>query len=260
MIAVILFAAAAASLFAQPLPYCDASDMEGRTIFAAPDYPARHLRAADDSAQVFGWALREEGSLVSLDLAGVAPWPVGAPAWISDVMQAAQGAESSPLDGANVVEAWTTYNGAHWLRCHLADGRGALVFEGRRGQFNAHSCGWQVDLTRAERVIVLTTDAARLPELVPGIPHEAVALPRPEGWASPEARAKVTYFAVGDRADPLSGYVTHRRGPAFPHPEGWTYQDVTGAHNAVLYEGESEEEATAALAKYQASFSTGAPS
>lgn len=50
------------------------------------------------------------------------------------------------------------------------------------------------------------------------------------------------FFAVGD-VGAHDGYVTARVGPAWPVPGGWTYQDITGAHGTVLYEGTTREEA-----------------
>ncbi len=243
MLAILLFPTMMPSLFTTP---CAGNEVSMRMYADTIE-----RTASDDRAAVQGWALSMISKRTSLhDMDEL-------PAWIAETHAEVAG-RVALLAGAEVIEAWRTYNGAGWLRCRIGAGREALIFQGRRGQFNQHSCGWVMDFIGAERVIVLTTDPERLPELLPGIPHEALPLPRPEDWASPEARAKVTYFTVGDKADPRSGYTTHRRGPAFPHPGGWTYQDVTGAHGDILYEGASEEEAQAALDTHQASF-TGEP-
>ena len=48
----------------------------------------------------------------------------------------------------------------------------------------------------------------------------------------------VTFFAVVNVAE-HSGSVESREGEAWPAPDGWTYQDVTGAHGTVLSEAEA---------------------
>lgn len=233
MLAILLFPMMMPSLFSTPGDETDVSAIVSGGVIKRS--------ASDDRAAVQGWALSMTSKRASLhDMDEL-------PAWIGETHSEVAG-RVELLAGAEVIEAWRTYGGAVWLRCRIGAEREALVFQGKRGQFNRHSCGWVMDFTGAERVIVLTTDPARLPEIVPGVPHEARALPRPEGWASPEARAQVTYFAVGSKADPNTGYTTHRQGPAFPYPGGWTHQDVIGgSHGDILYEGASEEEAHAAL-------------
>lgn len=59
----------------------------------------------------------------------------------------------------------------------------------------------------------------------------------------------VTFVAVGDVGE-HSGYVAPMRGPIWPEgpgQTGWTYQDATGPHGTVLYDGPSEAEARRVL-------------
>lgn len=76
-------------------------------------------------------------------------------------------------------------------------------------------------------------------------------------WGTPDREttvriardAEMIHFAVGDVAA-HEGYVTKRHADDAWTPEqpnGWTYQEVTGAHGRVLYEGPSEEKARAEL-------------
>ncbi len=75
-------------------------------------------------------------------------------------------------------------------------------------------------------------------------------LARRLGHAEP-ARAAV-WFAVCDVAA-HEGHITSEWADnvwGSGHESGWTYQEVTGAHGRVLYEGPDEEEARAVLAKW----------
>lgn len=58
--------------------------------------------------------------------------------------------------------------------------------------------------------------------------------------------SEVTWFAVGD-VGAHDGFITSRRGPAFPAEDGWTYQDVCGVHGTVIHEGTDRAEAQRAL-------------
>jgi len=58
-----------------------------------------------------------------------------------------------------------------------------------------------------------------------------------------------TFFAVGDAAA-HSGYLEERNtddGWCNENPQGWTYQDVCGAHGHILAECDTREEAQAEL-------------
>lgn len=62
----------------------------------------------------------------------------------------------------------------------------------------------------------------------------------------------IIHFAVG-RTDEHSGHLAERDSDSIwcnENPSGWTYQDITGAHGDVLYEGPSKEEAQSALDKW----------
>ena len=64
--------------------------------------------------------------------------------------------------------------------------------------------------------------------------------------------APVSFVAVGDVGE-HSGYVATMRGPIWPEgpgQTGWTYQDATGPHGCVLYEGPSEAEAQRELDEF----------
>ena len=50
----------------------------------------------------------------------------------------------------------------------------------------------------------------------------------------------VTWFAVADIAADVA-WVTSAVGPAWPAAGGWTYQQITGAHGTVLWEGEGPD-------------------
>lgn len=60
-----------------------------------------------------------------------------------------------------------------------------------------------------------------------------------------EANRK-TYVAVIDTAA-HDGRISVMAGPPFPAPGGWTYQDATGPHCAVLVESADRDEAQSAL-------------
>ena len=64
-----------------------------------------------------------------------------------------------------------------------------------------------------------------------------------------EATLSRIYVTVGD-VGAHEGFVTgHAADDAWlpEHPSGWTYQEVTGAHGTVLYEGPDVEEAQRVL-------------
>lgn len=58
-----------------------------------------------------------------------------------------------------------------------------------------------------------------------------------------------TYFTVGDIAA-HDAHVTYEDGPPWPARGGWTYQDITGSHGTVIYEGPSEADAEKARAEF----------
>lgn len=53
-----------------------------------------------------------------------------------------------------------------------------------------------------------------------------------------------THFAIINHAEHSGHYHFE------PDDDGWTYQQITGSHGSVLYEGDSEEEARDKLAAY----------
>lgn len=61
-----------------------------------------------------------------------------------------------------------------------------------------------------------------------------------------ENLGRTVYMAVIDTAA-HDGHVREVSGPAWPAEGGWTYQDITGAHGAVLVEGLRRAPVQAAL-------------
>lgn len=246
MYAIYVFYGQAPSLFSTPLPDCSV------TVTEHPSLGVRRLVCSDEFAHVTGWQLTGQPRSPLGSLGAEPSEAMEIPAWIAatarDVALALGQSgdhDADYLSQLYVVEAWQTYGmaagAATWLRCRRGEHPASaevIIYAGRRGQLQRHTLGWDVPVAEAREVLVLTTDPdARMPG-GERAPVRYIAIPRPAGWASREERAVVTWFAVWDRGAG-EGYVTDRRGPAWHpqnHPNGWTYQDVTGAHGAVIFE------------------------
>ena len=110
------------------------------------------------------------------------------------------------LPGATVLGAWNTYwSAASWVFARDKDGACFVVYEGKRGSWNAHLVGWWFDFGAEDEIVYLGTTwpEGALPELrvspfgtgwIDGsLPYAedcvVKSLPRPEGWKPPAEEA-----------------------------------------------------------------------
>lgn len=247
MFAIYVFADQAPSLFATPLPDCSVRVTEH------PSLGVRRLVASDDFARVTGWQLTGQPRSPLTSLGAEPGETLEIPAWIAQAARDVALAlgrsgdhDADLLSQLYVIEAWQTYGlaagPATWLRCRLGEHPASaevIIYAGRRGQIQRHTLGWDMPVAGAREVLVLTTDPdTRMPGDSERAPVRYIAIPRPAGWASREDRALVTWFAVWNSSEG-EGHVTSRRGPAWhpqTHPNGWTYQEVVGAHGTLIFE------------------------
>lgn len=165
------------------------------------------LTVADDFVVVFGWrggyrSSRPElwpraSSWAEPSRWGLAPGP-GGEAVHAKLQKVWRGIQRK-YPRVDFRAAWCTYHDALWASGRdCTTGRDILVFEGSRGQFYAHSCGWEPTVDGAARVVVFTT----MPETVDAVaarvferlriaptPFEAVRQDKPANWRHPSGYA-----------------------------------------------------------------------
>lgn len=185
-----MFRTNALSLFARPIDGCE---VRSRPL---SDHCITHHIASDEWCSVHGFSARDGGELMLGDDPTV---PVGL-AWLQELTPVLD----EHFDGAQpprILEAWTTYGHAHWALVewsYQGENPRFLVFVGRRRQFNAHNCGWDMPIPESledfQWCALWTTDPESALDSrgefcgfdAEGRVHE---LPRPPGWRAPLAAA-----------------------------------------------------------------------
>ena len=143
---------------------------------------------------------------------------------------------------------YTTDDGSRFLLLHRAWYRG-LARGLARAQREADArweAEWPARRQREDAAIAASNERSRAEREAEEAQREASKRREAQRRAT---MAELIHFAVGDIAA-HEGFTTKRHADDVWTPEnesGWTYQEVTGAHGRVLYEGPSEEKARAEL-------------
>lgn len=182
-----IFRTSASSIFASPISDCQVGSND------LADHPITHHVASDDWCEVHGFAARTGAHLSAGDPAGPAglAWLLSIVPVLNDHFNDAGG--YIPI----ILECWTTFGGAHWALVEwstMGECARFLVFEGRRGQFNEHQCGWVMPIRESLDeyqwcALWTTHPASALDERweFHGFDGEGrvYELPRPPGWRDP---------------------------------------------------------------------------
>ncbi len=159
------------NLFEEPLQGCEMTSSFG-------PLGTQIFEAQDLYSSVYGFDLPYKQNNVELANSDLAPKGI---LWLPDVCRQL----NYVLESQIVTQCWTTYHGAHWAVSPCLDGQDCyLIYEGKRKQFNKHTCGWRMPVEKATHVVIYTTMPTPM-DLVPGISRDIREMPIPEGWIAP---------------------------------------------------------------------------